>query len=134
VLAYDDRTRIVSDADRARIIAPNGDTLPIILVDGVVAGRWWAVDDGGTTRTELEPFRRLARADRSALEELGHRLARFVERTSPTCLPDIDVGGRTTHDFARGPRSRAVDLATANAVAGQFPFAALVIADDGQGR
>ena len=83
VLAYDDRTRIVSDADRARIIAPNGDTLPIILVDGVVAGRWWAVHDGGTTRIELEPFRRLARADRSALEELGNRLARFVEPHEP---------------------------------------------------
>jgi hypothetical protein len=83
VLAYDDRTRIVSDADRARIVARNGDTLPIILVDGVVAGRWWAVADGGTTRIELEPFRRLTASDRIALEELGDRLARFVEPHEP---------------------------------------------------
>ena len=83
VLAYDDRTRVVSDADRARIIARNGDTLPVILVDGVVAGRWWAVSDAGRTRIELEPFRRLSRGDRAALDELGDRLARFVEPLEP---------------------------------------------------
>jgi hypothetical protein len=83
VLAYDDRTRIVSDRDRARIIARNGDTLPTFLVDGMVAGRWWARVDGGRTRIELEPFRKLARADRIALDELGDRLARFVEPREP---------------------------------------------------
>jgi len=83
VLAYDDRTRIVSDADRARIIAPNGDTLPVFLIDGMVAGRWWAVLDSDRTRIELEPFRRLSRADRTTLEESGDRLARFVEPHEP---------------------------------------------------
>ncbi len=84
MLAHDDRTRIVSDQDRARIIARNGDTLPIILVDGVVAGRWWAVADGGRTTIEIEPFRRLAARDRVALEQLAERLARFVEPKEPT--------------------------------------------------
>lgn len=83
VLAYDDRTRVVSHADRARIVARNGDTLPVFLVDGVVAGRWWASVDGGRTRIELEPFHRLAASDRTALEELGDRLARFVEPHEP---------------------------------------------------
>lgn len=83
ILAFADRSRIVSDADRKRIIARNGDTLPVILVDGVVAGRWWAVAEGDTTRIELEPFRRLPRDDRRALESLGVRLARFVEPHEP---------------------------------------------------
>jgi hypothetical protein len=83
VLAYADRTRVVSDADRARMVARNGDTLPVFLVDGVVAGRWWANVEGGRTRIELEPFRRLAASDRRALEELGDRLARFVEPHEP---------------------------------------------------
>lgn len=83
VLAFADRTRIVSDADRARIIARNGDTLPLILVDGVVAGRWWAVTERERTRIELEPFRRLTAKDRRALEAIGDRLARFVEPHEP---------------------------------------------------
>jgi hypothetical protein len=84
ILAFDDRTRIISAADRPRIVARNGDTLPTMLVDGVVAGRWWSVVDGGRTRIELEPFRRLAHDDRAVLEELADRLARFVEPLEPT--------------------------------------------------
>jgi len=84
VLAHDDRTRIISDEDRARIIARNGDTLASLFVDGVVAGRWWAVVDGARTRIELEPFRRLATPDRIVLEELADRLARFVEPLEPS--------------------------------------------------
>ena len=83
VLAYDDRTRVVSDADRPRIVARNGDTLPVFLVDGVVAGRWWALVEGGRTRIDLEPFHPLRAADRVALEDLGERLARFVEPHEP---------------------------------------------------
>ncbi|HET8786459.1 MAG TPA: winged helix DNA-binding domain-containing protein [Candidatus Limnocylindrales bacterium] len=83
VLAFDDRRRVISDEDRRRVVAPNGDTLPVFLVDGSVAGRWWTVVEDGTTRIELEPFRRLAARDRQALEELADRLARFVEPHEP---------------------------------------------------
>jgi hypothetical protein len=85
LLAFADRTRIVSDADRALVIAANGDTLPSFLVDGRVAGLWWAEQDAaGRTRIVLEPFRRLATADRRALEGEGERLAAFVEPLEPT--------------------------------------------------
>jgi hypothetical protein len=83
VLAFADRTRVISDADRPRVIARNGDTLPVFLVDGVVAGRWWARADGGHTRIELEPFRGLRAADRRTLEDLADRLAAFVQPHEP---------------------------------------------------
>jgi winged helix DNA-binding protein len=83
LLAFADRTRVVSDEDRVRVIARNGDTLPVFLIDGVVAGRWWATADGGRTRLELEPFRRLAAADRRTLEGLADRLAAFVAPHEP---------------------------------------------------
>ena len=83
LLAHDDRTRIISDDQRGRVIARNGDTLATILVDGVVAGRWWPVVEDGRTRIELDPFRGLAAADRIALDELAERLARFVEPLEP---------------------------------------------------
>ena len=83
VLAFADRTRIVAAEDRPKVVARNGDTLPVFMVDGMVAGRWWATVDGGRSRIELEPFHRLRAADRRALETLAYRLAAFVEPHEP---------------------------------------------------
>jgi hypothetical protein len=84
VLGHRDRTRILTDNHRAIVIARNGDTLPTFLVDGRVAGLWWAeADTGGTTRIVLEPFGRLDQAARGALEDEGERLAAFVAPHEP---------------------------------------------------
>lgn len=83
MLAYAERSRLLGDVEPGHVVARNGDTLPVFLVDGVVAGRWWAEVEGGRTRIELEPFRPLSRADRRGLETLGDRLARFVEPHEP---------------------------------------------------
>jgi hypothetical protein len=86
LLAFADRTRLISDADRRVVIARNGDTLPTFTVDGVVAGLWWAEAEwGGRTRIVIEPFRPLLRrADKRALEAEGERLAAVVEPLEPT--------------------------------------------------
>lgn len=85
LLAHADRTRMISDADRAVVIARNGDTLPTVLVDGRVAGLWWAdAGPGGRTRITIEPFRPVAIADRRALDAEGERLAAFVAPFEPT--------------------------------------------------
>jgi hypothetical protein len=83
LLAFADRTRIVSDADRALVIARNGDVAPTFLVDGRVAGLWWAVHEGGRTHLEIEPFRPLAVADRRALDREAERLATWLEPLEP---------------------------------------------------
>jgi DNA glycosylase AlkZ-like len=85
LLAHADRSRLISDADRALVIARNGDTLPTILVDGRVAGCWW-VDPGpgGRPRITIEPFRPIPAAVRRSLEREGERLAAFVEPVEPT--------------------------------------------------
>lgn len=85
VLAFADRTRLISDEDRRIVIARNGDTLPTFTVDGVVAGLWWAEPaGGGGTRIVIEPFRPpLHRADARALEQEGERLAAVVAPLEP---------------------------------------------------
>lgn len=84
LLAHQDRTRIISDADRAVVIARNGDTLPTFLVDGRVAGLWWAeAGPGGRTRIEIEPFRAIPPTARRALDVEAERLAAFVEPAEP---------------------------------------------------
>jgi hypothetical protein len=85
LLAFADRTRLISDEDRRVVIARNGDTLPTFTVDGVVAGLWWAeAAPGGRTRIVVEPFRPpLRRADARALEREGERLAELVAPLEP---------------------------------------------------
>ena len=86
LLAFADRTRLISDEDRRVVIARNGDTLPTFTVDGLVAGLWWAeAEQGGRTRIVIKPFRPpLRRADARALEQEGERLAALVEPLEPS--------------------------------------------------
>ena len=83
LLAFADRTRVISDEHRRVVVARNGDTLPTFLVGGRVAGLWWAEHDGGRSRIVLEPFGRLGRDSRRALEREGERLADFVAPLEP---------------------------------------------------
>lgn len=84
LLAFADRSRVISDEARAIVVAKNGDTLPTFLVDGRVAGLWWAVaEPGGRTRIELEPFGTLRVRDRRALEREAERLSAFVAPHEP---------------------------------------------------
>jgi hypothetical protein len=83
LLAYRDRSRILAEAHRPRVIARNGDVLPTFTVDGEVAGLWWVEPDGSGTRIALEPFGRLGRDVRHALDEEGERLATFYEPLEP---------------------------------------------------
>jgi hypothetical protein len=85
LLAYADRTRVIDDSARSVVIGRNGDTLPTLLVDGRVAGLWWAfAEPGGRCRIELEPFGRLAAAARRAIDVEAERLAAFLEPLEPT--------------------------------------------------
>jgi hypothetical protein len=101
VLAHADRTRVMSDDHRRVVIGSNGDTLPTFLVDGRVAGLWWAEPaghrDGSAPRIILEPFGRLRAAYRRALDEEGARLATFVGPLEP------GVFGRYRRSRARRP-------------------------------
>jgi hypothetical protein len=85
LLGHADRTRVIDDTARSFVIGRNGDTLPSFLIDGQVAGLWWAVaEPGSRCRIELEPFRRLTATSRKALIREAERLAAFLEPLEPT--------------------------------------------------
>ncbi|WP_017537600.1 winged helix DNA-binding domain-containing protein [Nocardiopsis halophila] len=70
VLGYQDRTRIIDDADRGLSVAGKR----AVLVDGRVAATW---DTDGATVT-VAPLRALAPAERSAAGEEAEELAAFL--------------------------------------------------------
>lgn len=74
LLAHADRSRILPHPHRKLIIGKNGDIAQTFLVDGFVGGTW-RIEKG---RVALEPFAKLSRATRSALEDEAARLEAFV--------------------------------------------------------
>ncbi len=74
VLSHADRSRILGDIPPSRIVTKNGIVHATILVDGFVAGTW-QLEQG---RVRLEPFTRLGRDVRRALDEEVERLEGFV--------------------------------------------------------
>jgi winged helix DNA-binding protein len=68
LLAHADRTRMFDDETRRRVIRKNGDVMPTILLDGVVAGRWWWRRNRDVATLAATPFVKLTKAQRSELE------------------------------------------------------------------
>jgi hypothetical protein len=74
LLAWADRTRVLPEPYRKRVIGMNGDVAQTFLVDGFVAGTWTSA--GG--RVVTEPFAKLSRAVQRQLAEEAGRLEAFL--------------------------------------------------------
>jgi len=80
ILSHADRSRMIADEHRPRVFLTGGRVLATFLLGGFVAGTWKIEREGRRSSTLLiEPFGRLAKADRTALGEEGERLLRFAE-------------------------------------------------------
>lgn len=77
LLGHADRTRVIGDADRRRVMPGAAMVLPTFLVDGFVHGSWSLQD--GTLR--LVPFRPLGTAETNAVTEEAERLLPFLGAT-----------------------------------------------------
>jgi hypothetical protein len=74
LLAHADRTRVLPEPYRKRVIGQNGDVAQTFLVDGFVAGAW-RVEQG---RVVTEPFARLARSTQRELADEAALLETFL--------------------------------------------------------
>ena len=86
MLAYADRTRLMSDDDRRRVCVD--DYIPAtLLLDGKVGGTWTIDLFADTARLTVQPFRPLTSNDRTAVADEGARLLEFA------------APGDETHEF-----------------------------------
>jgi Winged helix DNA-binding domain len=79
LLSHSDRSRIVSEPHRKRVMTVNGLVLGSLLVDGFIAGTWRINRAGGDVRLTIQPFVRLTQKDRQEASAEGTRLLQFVE-------------------------------------------------------
>jgi hypothetical protein len=79
VLSHADRTRVVADEHRSRIVLKNLQVRATFLVDGFVAGTWKIQRVKKSAVLIVEPFRPLARRTVGELQAEGARLLAFAE-------------------------------------------------------
>lgn len=78
LLAYADRSRMLTDEERRAILSRNG-VLASALVDGRVAATWKITRARTSATLEIEALKRIAKPDRIALIEEGERLIAFTD-------------------------------------------------------
>lgn len=78
VIGHADRTRVISDDHRRRVFTINGIVKGTVLVDGFVAGSWRLDQRQSAATLAVEPFVRLAAADRAAVAAEAGRLLEFA--------------------------------------------------------
>lgn len=80
LLAYspEERVRILTDGYRRNVIGKNGDVVPTVLVDGMVAARWGARLVGRSAVLGIAALQRLTAAQRAEITEEGEGLIRFI--------------------------------------------------------
>jgi hypothetical protein len=74
LLAWADRTRVLPEAYRKKVIRVNGDVAQTFLVDGFVAGTWNV--EGG--RVVTAPFAKLPRAVQREVRDEAEQLEAFL--------------------------------------------------------
>jgi hypothetical protein len=79
LLAYADRSRVIPPDYRRIVIRSNGDVLPTLLVDGLVAGIWRPVEEG----IEATAFHRLDDEAWAGLASEARALVRFLAGRDP---------------------------------------------------
>jgi hypothetical protein len=89
VLAHADRSRLLDDDHRARVVTKNLRVKATFLVDGRVAGTWKTERKGKKAALAFDAFGKLRKRDAKALAEEGERLLRFVEPDASS----VDVRG-----------------------------------------
>ena len=79
ILSHADRTRVIADEHKPSVFMKAARVRATFLLDGFVRGTWKIERARGGVTLLVEPFKRLAKADRAALKDEGEELVRFVE-------------------------------------------------------
>jgi hypothetical protein len=93
VLAHADRTRVLPDEHKGRVVTKNLRVRATFLWDGMVAGTWAITRSRGTATLRLEPFARLPRGAPKALTAEAEALLAFAEPDAKAHAVDLGEPG-----------------------------------------
>ena len=78
LLAHADRTRMIADAHRKRLVTSNGAGPGTVLVDGFVRATWSITRTRETARLTITPLEPIAKADRTPVADEAANLLDFA--------------------------------------------------------
>jgi hypothetical protein len=78
LLSHDDRSRVILDEHRRRLLVDTNATFGSVLVDGFVAATWKTVPDGATKSLRIHSLEPLTKADATAVSDEAARLLDFL--------------------------------------------------------
>jgi hypothetical protein len=78
-LAHDDRSRIIADEHRGKLVTKNLIVLGGFTVDGFIAGTWRVTVKKNAATLELAPFGKIPKGAANEIVAEGQKLLRFVE-------------------------------------------------------
>lgn len=79
VLSHDDRSRILADEHRSKVVLKNLQVIGSFLVDGFVAGTWKVEQKGKTAALVLSPFAKLSKRALGEVKDEGAGMLAFIE-------------------------------------------------------
>jgi hypothetical protein len=77
LLAHRDKDHLLSAQHYKRVYRNQGWISPVVLIDGAIAGLWSHKLQNKKLLVEIEPFGKLSRIARAAIEREAEHLARF---------------------------------------------------------
>ncbi|MHC5543269.1 winged helix DNA-binding domain-containing protein, partial [Singulisphaera rosea] len=83
ILGHAERSRIIAEEHRPRVVTRNLLVLPTFLVDGFVAGTWTSTRSKRETNLTLTPFVPLSEASKAELIAEGESLLHFLAPEAP---------------------------------------------------
>jgi hypothetical protein len=84
LLSHADRTRIIGEEDRRRLVTVNGVGPGTVLIDGFVRATWRILRERRAATLVVDPFEPLSRNDRVAVAEEGSELLNFAAAEAAT--------------------------------------------------
>lgn len=79
ILAHADRSRIIADENRPKVVTKNLQVLPTFLVDGFVGGTWQVAVAKKQAVLTATPFAKITKKVQKQLAQQAEELVRFVE-------------------------------------------------------
>ena len=89
ILSHADRSRVISEADRAKLYTRNGVFPGTVLLNGFVAGTWRIDRSAAAVTLTVEPFGQMSLKDRDAVTAEAGRMLAFA---APGAAHDIRFG------------------------------------------